>query len=192
MKLNDLYPGSDLYMASAHLEDEDFIDAEIVEEVSDGGRGKSRPAKTSTGRPTSLTPELQDRIVDLLNVGVSKGALCEALDLSEHTLRYWLARADDDVEPYRTFRTRFREAENKQKVWALKILEKAANADPVKAWKAAAFILERRWPREFGTSGQLDLNVNNNGPVEVDLSKLTDEEIAILANIRKKLAAKNQ
>lgn len=173
-------------------EDDEIIEAEVVEdEAPDGGRGKLRPAKTSTGRPTSLTPELQDRIIDLLNVGVSKMAMCEALDLSEHTLRYWLARADDDVEPYRTFRARFRTAENKRKVWALKILEKAATADPVKAWKAAAFILERRWPKEFGTSGQLDLNVNNNGPAEVDLSRLTDEEIQILANIRKKLSSKN-
>lgn len=161
-------------------------------EISDGGRGKERPARTSTGRPTSLTPELQDRIIDLLKVGVSKGALCEALDLSEHTLRYWLSRADDDIEPYREFRTRFREAENKQKVWALRILEKAANADPVKAWKAAAFILERRWPKEFGTAGQLDVNVNNNGPAEVDLSRLSDEEISILANIRKKLTTHNR
>ncbi len=178
-------------MGSPQVVEDDIVDAEVVEEVSDGGRGRPRPAKTSTGRPTSLTPELQDRIIDLLKVGVSKKAMCEALDLSEHTLRYWLARADDDIEPYRTFRSRFREAENKQKIWALKVLEQAASADPVKAWKAAAFILERRWPREFGTSGQLDLNVNQTQQVEVDLSRLTDEEVQLLANIRKKLAAKN-
>lgn len=159
-------------------------------EVSDGGRGKLRPAKTSTGRPTSLTPELQDRIIDLCKVGVDKSSICDALDLSEHTLRYWLSRADDDIEPYRTFRARFREAENQQKVWALRILEKAANADPVKAWKAAAFILEKRWPKEFGTQSQIDLNVNNQ-QAEVDLSKLSDEEIEVLANVRKKLAANN-
>jgi len=53
------------------------------------------------------------------------------------------------------------------------IVSKAAEQD----WKAAAWILERRHPKDYGRKEYIESKDRTGEPDEIDLSKLPDEEL---------------
>jgi len=74
------------------------------------------------GRPTDLTPELQDRAVQLAKAGAKGAIIADVLHIAESTYRKWLKWGSDwepkegdecpkDRQPFRDFREAIREAQ---------------------------------------------------------------------------------
>ena len=67
----------------------------------------------------------------------------------------------------------------------LRLIRKVANASP---WHAAAWMLERRWGKQFGRKDTR--TVKHDGPVQferIDLSKLNAEDLNHLRDLRRKM-----
>jgi len=89
------------------------------------------------GRKTILTPPLQRKICALLERGHTVSAVCAATSIGERTFYEWR-------EKHPQFSQATTCAIGKSKI---ALVNKLRHSDD---WRAAAFLLERRWPNEFG------------------------------------------
>lgn len=89
------------------------------------------------GRPTRLDSELTRKICALLAQGHTVSAVCGAVGIGERTFYEWLQR-----HPH--FSQAATRAIGQSKI---ALLDKLRLSDD---WRAQAFLLERRWPSEFG------------------------------------------
>lgn len=79
--------------------------------------------RTMTGRPTALTPEVQEQAVQLARAGAKGAIIADVIGVHESTYRKWLQWGDDrwepkptdeqplDRQPYREFREAIRKAQ---------------------------------------------------------------------------------
>lgn len=128
------------------------------------------------GRPTKLTPELQNEICGLLGKGNFVETVCDFVGLSKNTFYDWIKRGERawKVDIDGGF-VEFSDAVKK----AITFVEMQTMGE-LKAggmnWQAKAWWLERRHPDKWGTRGK-----NTNVNVNVDMSALSDEMINKLA-----------
>lgn len=162
--------------------------------VSDSGKQKRKPP-VRKGRRSLLEKDdaiggqrLRSQLLAVIRVGAGKAAACRTVGIGQSTLERWLmigrrelmaileAREDfaevdaESLPLYARFAWDFDKAEGADKVVYLSAINKAAREGD---WRAAAWGLERRWPKEFGPKGEHH-HVVSKGP---DLSKLSDEEL---------------
>lgn len=99
------------------------------------------------GRPTKFDPELAKRVIDLIRVGNFVETAAAACGVHRATLYRWLERGDRQREGVlRDFSDAVAKAQAESESRDLLLIAKAALSD----WRAAAWRLERRWPRRFG------------------------------------------
>lgn len=91
-------------------------------------------------RPTKYNEATCKKITDAIRVGATFGLACAYAGISEDTFARWRER-------YADFADAVKEAEGGAVVGWLAKIEKAANDG---TWQAAAWKLERRYPREYG------------------------------------------
>ena len=91
-------------------------------------------------RPTKYTPETAKKITDAIRVGATHKLACDYAGIDEGTLANWRKRYSD-------FSDAIKEAEGGAVVKWLALIDKAAQDG---TWQAAAWKLERRYPREYG------------------------------------------
>src|SRR5215213_8049104 len=121
---------------------------------SENGRGVDR----LMARPTKLTPEVEERLVHAISVGASFKDACAHARISFQTLQNWKKRArraaeqagepggeSEDTDQFVEFLDRIKKAEADAAVGWLSTMNKAARRD----WKAAAWMLERRYPESY-------------------------------------------
>lgn len=108
-------------------------------------------------RPTKYTPETAKKICDAVRVGSTFALACAYAGISEETFSQWRKKYPEFSEAVKT-------AEGQAAIKWLAIIDKAATEDNV--WQAAAWKLERRYPRDYGRqvieqehSGGLTINV---------------------------------
>src|SRR5262245_60149160 len=89
------------------------------------------------GRKSKLTPALRKRICTLLAQGHTIKTVCETVGIAERTYFDW-------CEKYSHFSQVTTCAIGQSKILLVKKLRRSDD------WRAAAFLLERRWPDEFG------------------------------------------
>src|SRR6266567_4558495 len=89
------------------------------------------------GRATLLNAQLQRKICGLLAQGHTVSAVCGAVAIGERTFYDWL-------EKHPHFSQAVTRAIGQSKI---ALLDKVRQSDD---WRAQAFLLERRWPTEFG------------------------------------------
>lgn len=134
-------------------------------------------------RPTKLTPEVEERLVYAISVGGSYKAACQYAGISYQTFLNWRKRVREGAVRQDGERCRETEEGNERFVelfdhinkaegdaaivWLVRI-EKAAKRD----WKAAAWKLERRFPREYGRYA-----LASSDPDEVPFQPGTQQEI---------------
>ncbi|MHC4136107.1 MAG: hypothetical protein ACYS0K_14095 [Planctomycetota bacterium] len=107
------------------------------------------------GRPTKLTPEVQERVVSALLLGNYRSDAAHFAGVDKATLRRWLARGAEESDSfYGVFRETVLEAESRAKVTAMGCITRAVREGD---WRAAAWFLERKWPSEFCAKSQLFL-----------------------------------
>ena len=100
------------------------------------------------GRPTKLTPDLQKRICEAIKLGMSRERAGWFCGVTRQTIQNWIAKGEKtDKGEYAEFFDSLKKAEADSIAVNLKNLHTAAQDG---AWQASAWMLERRYPKEYG------------------------------------------
>jgi hypothetical protein len=96
------------------------------------------------GRPTSLTAEVQARILSALADGLYRETAARCAGICERSFYSWLTRGETGEAPYAEFLQAVKrtEAEAERAV----IVEVRAGDD---GWQSKAWVAERRWPKRW-------------------------------------------
>lgn len=113
-------------------------------------------------RPTKLTPERAEALIELLRDGVYVETACAACGVGTSTFYRWMTI---DREPYVEFRDAVKKAEAEAETRAVEVVRNAATT----SWQAAAWWLERKFPERWGRRDCLALTR--------DVARLSDAEI---------------
>lgn len=156
-----------------------------------GGKTKS---DVTTGRfVTKLTDQVVATICDSIQKGAAPETACTVAGVAVSTFRQWLAdgrawidtHAEDEIPiPQAVFTMGVEKALANQKM----TLEQRLGQE--KDWRAAAHMLERRWPKEWGKRERLDIGNPDGETFSIsgyDLSILDREELVTLKGLLLKL-----
>lgn len=99
-------------------------------------------------RPTKLTPEFQDKICKLIAAtGCTVEGAAAAVDIDPRTIYDWRSRGLIECSGiYYQFSQALMRARAKSEATLVACIASAAKTD----WRAAAWILERRFPDQYG------------------------------------------
>lgn len=100
--------------------------------------GGGFPVKRRGGRRSKYTPEVVQALCEAITLGLSQKRACEACGVSTETFRTWMHSRPE-------FFVATKKAEGEFITRNLATIAAAR----VKSWQAAAWLLERRFPREF-------------------------------------------
>lgn len=112
-------------------------------------RGRGRPK----GSGLVITAEKKREIFAILSIGASRNDAADYIGVGRTTLH-------DLIEKDEDFAEQVKKAESAGKI---KHMKKVGNAP---AWQASAWMLERKWPKEFGAKQQLEHTGADGGPIE--------------------------
>ncbi len=101
------------------------------------------------GRKTKLTHEVKEQIYLIIADGNTYKVAFQSCGIGESTFYEWMQQPE--------FSELIKKAEAEAKKKLLGTIKAASDTK----WQAAAWILERRWPDEFGAKQKLDHNVND-------------------------------
>lgn len=102
------------------------------------------------GRPTKLTPEVTEAIVDSIKEGAYLETATEAAGIGLSTMYLWLDRGADGEEPYAAFLEAVTRARAEAEIDLLRAVRKGdAKGTGFGEAKAAAFLLERTRPNRY-------------------------------------------
>ena len=114
-------------------------------------------------RPSKLTPEVHETIIDSVKAGMTYRLACVRVDIDESTLYRWLTAGETQVRgQFCEFRKDFMRAIADSAEVLLNQIRVKAPTD----WRAAAFMLERRFPDDYGR--RTEVTGKDGGPVKVD------------------------
>lgn len=117
------------------------------------------------GRPTKLTPELQEKIVRVIRAGNYIKTACLACGITQMTYERWMKRGSESKRGiFVDFVEAIKKAEAEAEVANLKIVEVAS----CRNWQAAAWFLERKYPDRWGRK-QLELAGVADKPLKVEI-----------------------
>lgn len=134
---------------------------------------------------TKLTPAITKKICALVEEGSYFYSAAQANGISYTTFRNWMQLGEQGKEPYVSFLDAVRAAEATAEVRLVKLWSKAA-AD---SWQAARDLLERRHRERWGKSEAIELSGPGKGPVQFDMSRLSDADISTIVAIYERAAA---
>lgn len=132
------------------------------------------------GRPTKLTPEVQETICRLTREGKFVSAAAVKAGVHRNTVYGWLELGEADPpaeghEEFVAFARAFRDAEADMEIWAIEQI-----AAKTKGWQAIAWLLERRWPDRY--SARALISHEHTGKVQHQHQHTHDAD-ALLARI---------
>lgn len=105
--------------------------------------GKAR----SPGRPSKLTAATKQKLTRAIALGATYELACQSAGIAYQTFRQWMLKGEAaQTGEYRDFVEAVRASEGRGAVLKLGKIDRAALDD----WRAAAWILERRYPKQFG------------------------------------------
>jgi hypothetical protein len=119
---------------------------------------KSTNTKTKTtgnniGRPTKLTPATKNKLLSMIKMGSPLESACKACRLDYNTVRDWINRGKNThpsrppTPEYVDFAVDFEQALSEGESLLISYIHVAAKS---KDWKAAAWLLSRRNPHQWG------------------------------------------
>lgn len=113
-----------------------------------------KPAAARRGRPTKLNPETTSTIVTLIRAGNTVEVAADAAGINRATFFDWMDRGTRTAardRPYREFREQVERARAEAETILVAQIQKAARAG---SYRAASWLLERRFPERWATNGQ--------------------------------------
>lgn len=117
------------------------------------------------GRKSRLTPELAERIANLISTGNFTVVVCGLVGISESTFYRWMARGEKATRGvYREFWEQVKKAEAAREAKWVKDID----GDP--SWQSKAWLLERRYPERWGRRDTLiqELTGKDGGPIRIE------------------------
>lgn len=121
-------------------------------------------------RPTKFTPETVARLLKAVRAGLPYHLAAEAAGISETTFYEW-QRGEFPRGADKALKAQFSEELTRARgESALRLMALISSAAP-DDWRAAAWILERRFPKDFGRH-VLELTGEHGGPVQVEVQAL--------------------
>src|SRR3954452_14643657 len=99
--------------------------------------------------PTKLTDDVSEKITLVVRHGGSVEAGAAAAGVTQRTVRSWMARGQRSgarEAPYRAFRDAVERAQAEQEADLVASVNRGAR----RSWRAAAWLLERRYPERWG------------------------------------------
>jgi hypothetical protein len=155
------------------------------------GKMPKYPKKPEPGRPIKLTPEVQDRIIKALKVGNYFETSCAMAGIHKDTAYEWLKKGaggdDPENEIYRQFSDAVEIAQAESEARDLEAIDACAQGVPAeyglvngeevvvrkelpRQWQAAAWRLERKFPKRWGKIERLEHTGKDGAPLTfVDL-----------------------
>lgn len=120
------------------------------------------------GRRTILDKETIETVERLIDSGLTINAICGAIGIHISTFYDWLNKgeAENATGLYLEFSEAVKRGRAGLQARWLSRIEDAA-ADP-KTWTAAAWLLERSFPQDFGRRTQVDVSVNEGTIAEIE------------------------
>lgn len=118
------------------------------------------PKIRKPGRPTKLTPELEELFMKYADTTAPESLLCEAAGIDQDTLCNWKKLALDGSRPHKEFFGKLRQKRAVAKIEKLKAIEDNGE------WRAKAWALERTDPERFGRQ-LVEHSGRNGAPMEV-------------------------
>lgn len=108
------------------------------------------------GRPSKFTPERCSAIIDAISHRIPYEYAALANGICEETLYDWLRTAKvHRAEGIDSDYTRFSEAIKRAEMQRIREHSDMIAAKP-KNWQADAWLLERRWPKHYGSNAQVN------------------------------------
>ena len=123
---------------------------------------KKKAAKRGKGRPTVMTPDKEKEILAILSIGGSRNIACDYVGIGYATL-------SRRIESSQVFSEQVKKAEA---TGQLKHIKKVDAADQ---WQASAWMLERKWPDEFGRRDKTELTGKDGSPLVPSQIKIVHE-----------------
>lgn len=121
------------------------------------------------GRPTKFTKEVQEKLLEGARRGYTIRAYCAYAGITQSCYYRWSKRKE---KKFRKFFKLLKIAEGEAEAV---VFERIMSAS-AQQWQAAAWILERRYPEDYGRKTKTDLTSNSPVHIVVDLSDLENEE----------------
>ncbi|MBL9178862.1 MAG: hypothetical protein JNM65_12450 [Verrucomicrobiaceae bacterium] len=112
-----------------------------------------KPVK-KPGRPTLLNPTRQAALLEAIEQGIPLKQAAAVAGMSYDTLNHWRKRGENESAPeeYRQFCQLLRHSQAVAMQVHVSSISDAAKRD----WRAAAWMLERRYPEDFARQQQLE------------------------------------
>lgn len=132
-----------------------------------------------TGRRTKYTPETVDKLVQAIRLGATYKLACDYAGITFETFNQWRSSKSE-------FSDAIQKAEGAGALGWLAKIEAAANDGN---WQAAAWKLERRYPKDYGRK-HLEITGAEGAPVQIALSddERADRVAALLESARARRA----
>lgn len=126
------------------------------------------------GRPSKLNEERAEAILNALRLGVTQENAARYGGVHPATYFRWLEEGtkDDADDKYREFRAEVEKARAEAEVRNVAIIADAAKRG---TWQAAAWFLERSFPRSWSKTSRTELTGADGGPVSVSVDPETLE-----------------
>lgn len=127
-------------------------------------------ATAPKGRPSKLTPEVQEKICQLLKAGNTFRTACEVAGIGWSTGREWRTRGEErhstreGDEEYAAFAAAVQKAEEEAAARNVALIQKAAANG---TWQAAAWWLERKFPGEWARVDRHEHTGPRGGPIQL-------------------------
>jgi transposase len=108
-----------------------------------------------TGRPTSLTPEVQAVVIEAIKRGNYRDTAAKLAGVTRQTLWNWEQRGETGEAPYAAFFDALQKAEAEAESMLLEEIRHAQPSIPGEGgrgadlWQAKAWLMERRWPKRW-------------------------------------------
>lgn len=143
-------------------------------------RAPKNPRGRRIGEGIKLTAEIEAKILSALRVGSPLNTAAAYAAVAPSTFNLWLRQGRDGRQPFKRLVDEIDLAIADGKMRHLVRIDQGADKD----WRAAAWLLERRFPTEFGEKTQSEITVQ--ARPFIDVSKLTiTEQQTLLALLEK-------
>lgn len=114
------------------------------------------------GQPTKRTPEVEEAIISALKAGATHRMAADYAGIALSTLQRWLAEESD---AYKEFQDAVKRASASGDLASLETIQTAARSGQ---WQAAAWLLERRHPGEYGRQ-RVEVTGKDGGPMQASV-----------------------
>lgn len=136
--------------------------------------------KNKGGRPTLLTPERMEKIGRIIKKGLSYEDASLAGNITYNTFNNWMKRGKEDTEgPYFEFFQYIKGCELEGKEENLDNISEAGRNGQ---WQASAWLLERRYPLEYGRKDRISADIRSEN-VNVNTELPDENRSAILSRL---------